>query len=257
MAAFQTTPLNLKLWSHLCGSVCSCKWYPPAILSTTATISDFGQFFRILGPAPKSLGVSFFSGGVIIVAVQGFFSYRIYAFTKRLYIPILSWSMSFVRFLGTMAIFVTALRMTAISGYEEQWGWLLTIVWCVSVANDLTIAAALVANLISHRSHIHKRTVVLVDKLVVWTIETGMLTSIMAIIVMVCFVTMKDNFIWLGVYVTVPGVFSNSFLASLNSRAKLRAMNDSLPISTSNFAAGSPSGLRASMEQTSKGRQIA
>ncbi|KAJ7839535.1 hypothetical protein B0H14DRAFT_2361127 [Mycena olivaceomarginata] len=109
--------------------------------------------------------------------VQGFFSYRIYAFTKRLYIPILSWSMSFVRFLGTMAIFVTALHMTAISGYEEQWGWLLTIVWCVSVANDLTIAAALVANLISHRSHIHKRTVVLVDKLVVWTIGKSSKTS--------------------------------------------------------------------------------
>jgi hypothetical protein len=89
--------------------------------------------------------------------VQGFFSYRIYAFTKRLHIPILSWSMSFVRFLETMAIFVTALRMTSIFGYEEQWGWLLTTVWCVSVVNDFTITAALVANLISHRSYIHKR----------------------------------------------------------------------------------------------------
>ncbi|KAJ7802499.1 hypothetical protein B0H14DRAFT_2892150, partial [Mycena olivaceomarginata] len=158
----------------------------------------------------------------------------------------------------TIAIVVTALRMTSIFGYEEQWGWLLTTVWCVSAANDFTITTALVANLISHRSHIHKRTVVLVDKLVMWTIETGMLTSITAIVVVVCFVTMKDNFIWIGVYATVPGrdptsndaaskYFQNSFLASLNSREKLRAMNDSLPISTLNFAAGSPSGPRASV----------
>ncbi|KAJ7839534.1 hypothetical protein B0H14DRAFT_2786846 [Mycena olivaceomarginata] len=90
-----------------------------------------------------------------------------------------------------------------------------------------------------------------------WTIETGMLTSIMTVVAMVFFVTMKDNFIWLGVYSTVPGVFSNSFLASLNFRAKLRAMNDSLPISTLNFAAGSPSGPSASVEQISKSRQIA
>jgi predicted membrane protein len=65
--------------------------------------------------------------------------------------------MSFVRFLGTIAIVVNALRMTSIFGYEEQWGWLLTTVWCVSAANDFTITTALVANLISHRSHIHKR----------------------------------------------------------------------------------------------------
>ncbi|KAJ7839531.1 hypothetical protein B0H14DRAFT_1066840 [Mycena olivaceomarginata] len=169
----------------------------------------------------------------------------------------ISWCMLFVRLLGITAVFITALQMTSFSGYEEQWGWLFTTVWCISAANDFTITATLVANLISHRSHIHKRTVPLVDKLVVWTIETGMLTSITAIVVMVCFVTMKDNLVWLGVYTTAPGVFSNSFLASLNSREKLRAMNDSLPISTLNFAAGSPSGPRASVEQISKGTQIA
>ncbi|KAJ7839528.1 hypothetical protein B0H14DRAFT_2587866 [Mycena olivaceomarginata] len=109
----------------------------------TVTISDFGQFFRILGPAPKSLGW------------LGFFTYRIYVFTKRLYIPMISWCMSFLRLLGITTVFVTELQMTSISG-----------------------------------------SVPLVDKLVMWTI---------AIVVMVCFVTMRDNFIWLGVYVTVPG----------------------------------------------------
>ncbi|KAJ7839533.1 hypothetical protein B0H14DRAFT_3458590 [Mycena olivaceomarginata] len=123
----------------------------------TLTISDFGQFFQSLGPAPKSVGISFFAGGITVVAVQGFFSYRIYAFTKKLYIPMISWCMLFVRLLGTTAVFVTVLQMTSLFAYQERWGWLLTTVWCISAANDLTITAALVANLISHRSHIHKR----------------------------------------------------------------------------------------------------
>jgi hypothetical protein len=79
--------------------------------------------------------------------VQGFFAYRIYAFTKKLYIPIFSWSLSFVRFLGSVTIFATALRMTSFPTYAEQWGWLLTSVWCISAANDLTITTSLVTKL--------------------------------------------------------------------------------------------------------------
>jgi hypothetical protein len=34
----------------------------------TLTVSDFGQFFRILGPIPKSLSVSFFTGSITVLA---------------------------------------------------------------------------------------------------------------------------------------------------------------------------------------------
>jgi hypothetical protein len=34
----------------------------------TVTISDFGEFLRLLGPAPKSLGLSAFFGGIIGVS---------------------------------------------------------------------------------------------------------------------------------------------------------------------------------------------
>ncbi|KAJ7336265.1 hypothetical protein DFH08DRAFT_878284, partial [Mycena albidolilacea] len=68
----------------------------------------------------------------------------------------------------------------------------------------------------------------------------------MVIVVMIC-VCVLPSFIWLGVYLIVPGLYANSFLASLNSREKLRAMNDSLPISTWNFAAGLSSGPKSSV----------
>ncbi|KAJ7735588.1 hypothetical protein B0H14DRAFT_2994781 [Mycena olivaceomarginata] len=203
----------------------------------TFTISDFGQPLKIVGPVPKSLSAAVFTGGLIAVTVQSFFAYRIYAFTKKLYIPIISWSMSFVRLLGVTAVCVTTARMTSAVTYEAQWSWLLTSLWSVSAANDLTITATLVTHLIIQRSHAHKRTVALVDKLVIWTIETGALTSLAAIILVICFVTQTHTFIWTAIYTIIPGLFSNSLLASLNSRTALRALeNNSMPITTFKFA---------------------
>lgn len=95
--------------------------------------------------------------------------------------------MAFLDLLGNFVIFVTLLPMTSVAGYEVQWEWLLTAVWSVSAANDLTITATLVFILYSRRTHAQQRyafgslrrrpvshylcsTVALVDKLIVWTI---------------------------------------------------------------------------------------
>jgi len=97
--------------------------------------------------------------------------------------------------------------------------------WSVSAVNDLIITVTLVTILIRQKSYAQKRTVALVDKLVAWTIETGMLTSASGIIMLFCFITMRDNFIFVGVFFIEARMFSNSLLASLNSRKRLRAMD--------------------------------
>ncbi|KAJ7842405.1 hypothetical protein B0H13DRAFT_2365242 [Mycena leptocephala] len=75
-----------------------------------------------------------------------------------------------------------------------------------------------------------RRTLALIDKLVAWTIETGMLTSAMTVTSLICYFAKKDSFIWVAVSTVEARMFSNSLLASLNSRATLRAMNEvSLP----------------------------
>ncbi|KAJ7440199.1 hypothetical protein FB451DRAFT_142098 [Mycena latifolia] len=72
------------------------------------------------------------------------------------------------------------------------------------------------------------RTVALVDKLIAWTIETGVVTSAAMLVTLICFVTMKGNYIWLGCFVVTARSYSifKPLLANLNSRASLRAMND-------------------------------
>ncbi|KAJ6572197.1 hypothetical protein B0H19DRAFT_1373060 [Mycena capillaripes] len=190
------------------------------------TISDYTHSERLLGAAPKSSGTSTLFSGLIAACVQGFFSFRIYCLSKQLYISILIWAMVFFRLLGNIMLFSTALEMKSMAGYVLQWEWLPPSVWSLSAANDLTITATLVLLLYTRRPGVHRRTAALLDKLILWTIETGMLTSASSIITLSCFVTMKTNFIWMAVFVVDVRLFSNSLLASLNSRATLRAMNE-------------------------------
>ncbi|KAJ6485524.1 hypothetical protein C8R45DRAFT_1214296 [Mycena sanguinolenta] len=203
-------------------------------------VSDFGHPERITD-IPESLGVSTLLNAVIAMCVQGFFSYRIYRLWKRLAIPLLSWALSFLFLGATAAVFVIGFQASVtFQLFEVQWGWLLDSMWAVAAANDLIIAMALVFWLVREREDTYQITAV-VDKVIGWTIETGLITSAAAILNLLCFVTMKNNFIWVSWYVvtarrecryirssnlqlTTMIVYSNSFLASLNARGTLRTM---------------------------------
>ncbi|KAJ7803195.1 hypothetical protein B0H14DRAFT_1647147 [Mycena olivaceomarginata] len=187
-------------------------------------ISDFGHPDR-LSTVPITLGTSSLFNGIVAMCAQGFFSFRIYRLSKRIYIPLLTWSLSFLFLGGTAVVFVQGLQALPFAAFEKQWGWLLNSIWAVAAANDLIIALALVFWLAQGRDESDRITPV-VDKLIAWTIETGVLTSAAAILNLVCFVTMKNNYIWIAWYFVTARLYSNSFLASLNSRVVLRTMNE-------------------------------
>ncbi|KAJ7462953.1 hypothetical protein FB451DRAFT_1266413 [Mycena latifolia] len=196
------------------------------------TISEYGHPELIFGHYNTSLAVAVVFSGLIGASVQGFFSLRIYSLSKKVYTPLFIWIMSFWRLLGGILVLTGTLQSITVEGAEGNWGWAILASWSVSAANDLAITVALVTILIRQRPYAQKRTVVLVDKLIAWTIETGMLTSACGIALLICFVTMRNNYIFLAFFAVEARMFSNSLLASLNSRETLRAMNEvSLPLS--------------------------
>ncbi|KAJ7032720.1 hypothetical protein C8F04DRAFT_1106308 [Mycena alexandri] len=197
----------------------------------TYTILDYGHPERLVTrAAPRSFEAAVFISGVITAVVQGFFALRIYQLSKTLFIPGVSWALSLVRMGGTTLICVVGVRMVNLHSFLVQWGWAALAIWSVSAANDLLIAMTLAFLLYSQRNNVHKRTAALVDKLIEWTIETGMVTSALGIVTLICYVKMRDNFIWVSLFVIGARVFSNSLLASLNSRVALRAMNDEVTL---------------------------
>ncbi|KAG1783014.1 hypothetical protein EV702DRAFT_1059582 [Suillus placidus] len=71
------------------------------------------------------------------------------------------------------------------------------------------------------------------DRLVLWTMETGLIASLVAVLVMSFFLAMKNNYIWIGLYAILASVNANSLLASLNGRLMFRKMqNESLHMAT-------------------------
>jgi len=196
------------------------------VLLYTFTVSDYSHPELIIGSAvPVSLSIATLFSGFIAASVHGFFSFRIYTLNHSVLVPGLIWVVAFVLLLGRLTVVITSLRATSLGVYLAQYEWLLTTNWSVSVASDFVLTTTLVVVLLGRRSHAHKQTAALVDKLVAWTIETGMLTSVSSIIMLVLFITQKSTFLWIAAYAINTRLFSNTLMASLNSRVKLREMN--------------------------------
>ncbi|KAJ6595583.1 hypothetical protein DFH09DRAFT_1135043 [Mycena vulgaris] len=194
------------------------------------TITGYGHP-ESLARTPASLATAILFSGIIGASVQGFFANRIYRFTNSLYIPCVCWTLSLLRLTFTTASFIFALQMDTLAKYEAQWGWLLSALLVLSSVVDLIIAATLVYHLYKQRSSAYRGTVAVMDKLIRWTIETGVVTSAGGIVTLITFLTLKNTFVWMGCFAALASLFSNSLLASLNARASLRPTMGGRPYS--------------------------
>ncbi|KAJ3545579.1 hypothetical protein NM688_g5609 [Phlebia brevispora] len=99
-------------------------------------------------------------------------------------------------------------------------------------AADVGIASALVYNLVTRRTGF-KRTDTLITKLVVYSINTAAFTSVIAVVDIICFYAMPTNNVHLGLNMLLCKFFSNSLLASLNTRDERRHGNVDTDLSAS------------------------
>ncbi|KAJ7266458.1 hypothetical protein B0H12DRAFT_1230231 [Mycena haematopus] len=90
-----------------------------------------------------------------------------------------------------------------------------------AVVADLTIAIALSVYLRKGRTGIMV-TDSIVDRLVLYAMSTGLLTSIIIFIDMICFLTMPRNYVHLSFNLVSGTLYTNSLLATLNYRHVLR-----------------------------------
>ncbi|KIJ67009.1 hypothetical protein HYDPIDRAFT_108991 [Hydnomerulius pinastri MD-312] len=63
--------------------------------------------------------------------------------------------------------------------------------------------------------------------MIVYTIETGLATTLTDLVEGICFWTMPTNNVWIGFYSFESALYMNSLLAALNSRVLFRQMRNS------------------------------
>ncbi|KAJ4463569.1 hypothetical protein C8J55DRAFT_494292 [Lentinula edodes] len=192
----------------------------------------------LLYPMPF-VAVTLFDALIATLATQGYFTYRIAKLTGPPYVvPIICCILMVchsVNDIGmTVECAVTATKNLEL--YLHQFKWMVITSVVIRVATDIVISTALVYYLQKSRSNALHSSMVIVDKLMQWAIETGIVTrsyleidyynkkSMVNILLMICLLINVDNYLWVAFYVILPKVFSNAMLANLNSRMKFRNM---------------------------------
>ncbi|KAK0209315.1 hypothetical protein DFS33DRAFT_1272342 [Desarmillaria ectypa] len=113
------------------------------------------------------------------------------------------------------------LSIETYSRFRNKFGWVFSTGLGLSSAVDILITGSLLkllhANRKSSLSFDH-----VIDSLILYTLECGAVTCAATIASMICWLTMSNNLVFLGLHFVISKLYSNSLLATLITRYELR-----------------------------------
>jgi len=169
------------------------------------------------------LSINVLSENLITFLVQWFFSHRIYRLSGSLLLSVLCLSFAFLRFVGGIALSVESIMDVPRNPngvFVFTFRWLVISALAVGAAADVLIAISMVYYLRKLASPLNlKSTTAALNRLVRWTLQTGLVTSMTSVTVIICFIFMS-NMIWFALYIVLAKLYSISLLVSLNTRPR-------------------------------------
>ncbi|KAJ7588252.1 hypothetical protein C8J56DRAFT_67317 [Mycena floridula] len=179
-------------------------------------ISDYGNPLFLLGTATWSLIVQISLGALVGLIVKICYALRVWRFSGHNYfitgiIIVLCLGQFALELLFTIDSF--KLRYFV---HLPELKTLGTITLGLGVLTDVVIAAALCFYLKRLRNN-YKRAD-MVTNLMVYAVNTGILTSAISASTLLCYNLMPTNFIFIGFYFVLSKLYAISFLATLNTR---------------------------------------
>ncbi|KAI0326519.1 hypothetical protein GY45DRAFT_1373922 [Cubamyces sp. BRFM 1775] len=155
---------------------------------------------------------------------QGFYGYRIWSFGGKFYrwllIPAVLTTCVGIAFsvLTAVKAFVIVTLITDLP--KIRWG--VSIAYGCSAGSDIMLAGTLMFALLRVRKESTVRsTRNLMNTLIIYTINTGVLTSVVSLLVFIFAIILPGNLIYSGLSIVGARLYANSVLALLNSRRYL------------------------------------
>jgi hypothetical protein len=171
--------------------------------------------------------------------VESSFAFRLWKLSKSLPLPLISLALCLLTQSIALAMTVKAFVMTSLVTFATDENILITLSFTSRLVCELTLTQSMVWYLRKQRSSTFSRTTTKIDRMVLWTLETGLITSLVVVFIMSFFLAMKQNYIWIGMYAILATVNANSLLASLNGRLIIRSVpNDSFNMNTLSSLSG-------------------
>ncbi|KAJ8517381.1 hypothetical protein ONZ45_g5416 [Pleurotus djamor] len=193
----------------------------------TVSIDWYGRPEKYMVRAPPGLYMNVLLGSAISTLVQFFLALRAGRFAGSVVITAVFWLLIMVSFGFAVAVFVVLCAFT-LKEFVRDWSWLVAAGKIVSTISDVFIAAILCFSLFRERKQVLKRTTRVVDRLIVISLQTGLLTSLLSLAVMFSnsssLLTKLYAVVWVGLFMCLGGLHSNSLLVALNARSELRQL---------------------------------
>ncbi|KAJ7627283.1 hypothetical protein FB45DRAFT_1082511 [Roridomyces roridus] len=207
------------------------------------TVRNYGDPTSLI-KFPVSLDITIIMHGGTVITVQLFFTHRATSFLSskvKILINTLAAIVLTARFAAFIVTGVSAVQMTDLPSFLARWKSLILVDLVSCAITDVFMSGILVYQLWSRREDATWRsTIELMDKLIMWTVETCLVTTFTTMVMLICFLTMQNNcthhpftpflpspnakpVVWIGILLVQPKIFSNALLANLNSREGLRA----------------------------------
>ncbi|TBU45436.1 hypothetical protein BD309DRAFT_715918 [Dichomitus squalens] len=176
---------------------------------------------KVLASPTWSILVMIACTGVSDVTVRSIFCHRVWRLSNGNWpLAIAIMVSSLTVFGGSIAFAVKSFGVGTFAGFSKI-ADILYVSFGAGVVADVLIAGALCTILARCRTGFRKTDSV-VRTLIMYSINTGLLTSLCALSCLITYATMPNNFIFIAFYFVLPKLFLNSLLATLNAREALR-----------------------------------
>lgn len=135
-------------------------------------------------------------------------------------------SASLVVFVSATCFTILAIGLKTFTNFSKL-SYLIYLALGTAVVADVLIASSLCIVLAKSRTGFTK-TDSLINVLMMYTINTGVITSMCAALCFILYATMPYNYVYLAVYFNLSKFYFNSLLATLNARATHREKSEGL-----------------------------
>ncbi|KAG1777824.1 hypothetical protein EV702DRAFT_1101182 [Suillus placidus] len=145
----------------------------------TMTVSTYGDPSQ-LTVLPLAADLAVLLSGLTVFMVQSFYAFRLWRLTRNVFLPILCQMLSVIAQTSTFVVTANAISMTDLTDFGNNQMLLIELSFIARAACDLITTAGIAWGLKKERYSAIRDTVTMIDQLIKWTIETGLVTRYLA-----------------------------------------------------------------------------
>ncbi|KAI0049075.1 hypothetical protein FA95DRAFT_962839 [Auriscalpium vulgare] len=176
---------------------------------------------QFLGHIVWSIVTEVIPAAIVSFIVQCFFISRIWILSKKNVVVVGVVSLFvLVQLVVTIVYLAKAFTFSTYAELATIKGWSMSING-TTVASDTSIALVLCYLLRNSRTGF-RRSDTLINKLILFTVNTGLLTSIDAVCSLATIAALPNTFVYISFFFAQSRLYSNSLMATLNARNHLR-----------------------------------